>query len=69
MQLYVNKEEVFYASMVSKVEQANKDGRHSAARKVINRITGMNYRNVCSRISGEAEPLDLVGLFIAASNL
>ena len=47
-QLYVDKEEVFYASMASEVEQASKDGKHSAAWKVIDRMTGRKCRQVCS---------------------
>ena len=47
-QLYVDKEEVFYASMASEVEQASKDGKHSAAWKAIDQMTGRKCRQVCS---------------------
>ena len=47
-QLYADKEEVFYSSMASEMEQASKDGKHSAAWKVIDRMTGRKSRQACS---------------------
>ena len=48
IKLYVDKEGVFYSSMASEVEQASKDGKHSAAWKVIDRMTGRKSRQACS---------------------
>ena len=47
-QLHVDEEEFFYASMVSEVEQASKDGKHSVAWKVIDRMTGRKSRQACT---------------------
>ena len=46
-QMYVNKEEAYYASMASEVEQANKDGKHGTAWKVIDKMTGRMNRSSC----------------------
>ena len=58
-QLYTDKEEAFYASMASEVEQASKDGKHSAAWRVIDRMTGRKRRQTCSIAADTQERLSL----------
>ena len=58
-QLYTDKEEAFYASMASEVEQASKDGKHSAAWRVIDQMTGRKRRQTCSIAADTQERLSL----------